>query len=206
MIVADETILTQVGVSEKGSSLMTIKIKTQRLLLRAFVATDLDDYYEVVGDAQSAKAAGFEYAHSKEDAVYILKQAMKSPTAFAIVERASNRVIGSVGLYPRVGRNGEQQTDEFELGYILNPSYSGRGYMTEACMALIKATFEQTAITTLWASFIQGNQASKRVLEKLGFYYVDTFQHSATALYQPGAVEMMYRLDKTPLAIKEDSV
>lgn len=173
-----------------------ITIQTERLAIRQFVASDLDDYYAIVGDPVNAKAAGFQYAHHKEDAAYLLRSAMMQGMVFAIVVSATQRVIGSIGLYPRITPNGEQEKGAAELGYVLNRSYWGNGYMTEAASGLIKTVFEQQLLDTIWASCLAENQQSKRVLEKLGFYYVDRFKHSDHALYQPGATEMIYRLDR----------
>lgn len=173
-----------------------ISIKTERLTIRQFVESDLDDYYAIVGDAQSAKTAGFQYAHRKTDAAYMLRSAISQGMVFAIVETMTQRVIGSIGLYPRIASSGEQEEDSAEIGYVLNRSYWGQGYMTEAAKALIKTVFDQQLLTTIWASFLDDNLGSKGVLEKLGFYYVDRFTHSPHALYQPGKTEVVYRLDR----------
>ncbi|GAX04926.1 N-acetyltransferase [Secundilactobacillus pentosiphilus] len=170
-------------------------IHTQRLMMRQFVASDLDDYYAIVGDQENAKAAGFQYARRREDADYLLQTAIKQEMVFAIVERVTQRVIGSIGLYPKLAENGERERGAAEIGYVLNRSYWGQGYMTEAAAGLVKAVFNQQLLQTIWASFLSENTRSKRVLEKLGFHYFDEFTHSKYALYQPGKVEVVYRLD-----------
>ncbi|MTV81868.1 GNAT family N-acetyltransferase [Secundilactobacillus folii] len=174
---------------------MMENIQTKRLLLRPFVESDLADFYAFVGDAQSAHSAGFQYAHSESDAAYMLKSLTKKKI-FAIVELRTQRVIGSIGLYPRMGNDGLQEPRTADLGYVLNRSYWGQGYMTEAGQALIKALFDQNELDTIWASHLQDNQRSKRVIQKLGFHYVDAFTHSQTALFQPGATELIYRRDR----------
>lgn len=171
------------------------KIQTQRLTMRQFAASDLDDYYAIVGDQENAKAAGFQYAHHKADADYLLRSAIKQKMVFAIVETLTQRVIGSIGLYPKLAENGEQERHAAEIGYVLNRDYWGQGYMTEAAAGLIKAVSDHQLLQTIWASFLSDNTRSKRVLEKLGFHYFGEFTHSQYALYQPGKVEVIYRLD-----------
>ncbi|MCH5462793.1 GNAT family N-acetyltransferase [Lactobacillus sp. LC28-10] len=173
-----------------------LMIKTERLTIRQFVESDLDDYYAIVGDVDSARAAGFQYAHRKADAAYMLRSAISQGMVFAIVETVTQRVIGSIGLYPRIASSGEQEEDSAEIGYVLNQSYWGQGYMTEAAESLIRTVFDQRLLKTIWASFLEDNLRSKGVLEKLGFYYVDRFTHSPHALYEPGKTEVIYRRDR----------
>lgn len=173
-----------------------ISIQTERLTIRQFVESDLDDYYAIVGDPENAKEAGFQYAHHKTDAAYLLRSAIKQGMVFAIVETLTQRVIGSIGLYPRIADNGEREEQAAEIGYVLNRIYWGQGYMTEAADALIKTVFAHQLVSTIWASFLEDNQRSKRVLEKVGFHYVDQFTHSKHDFYQPGQTEVVYRIDR----------
>jgi len=173
-----------------------ISIQTERLMIRQFVESDLDDYYDIVKDRENAKAAGFQYAHQKTDAAYLLHSAITQGMIFAIVETSTQRVVGSIGFYPKIASNGEQAEDAAELGYVLNRSYWGKGYMTEAVQNLIKVVFDRQLLNTIWASILDDNTRSKHVLEKSGFHYVDTFTHSEHALYQPGKTEIIYRLDR----------
>ncbi len=76
-----------------------ISIQTERLMIRQFVESDLDDYYDIVKDRENAKAAGFQYAHQKTDAAYLLHAASYySGMIFAIVETSTQRVVGSIGF------------------------------------------------------------------------------------------------------------
>lgn len=173
-----------------------ITIHTERLMIRQFVESDLDDYYAIVKDRENAKAAGFQYAHHKADAAYLLHAAIVQGMVFAIVEASTQRVIGSIGFYPKIAPNGEQAEDTAELGYVLNRLYWGKGYMTEAVQQLIKVVFDQQLLKTIWASILDDNTKSRRVLEKSGFHYVDTFTHPEHALYQPGKTEIIFRRDR----------
>lgn len=175
---------------------MTLELTTARLLLRPFVESDLTDYFDIVKNPQSAKAAGFQYARNLEDAHYLLKQAMRQGLVMAVVERTTSRVIGSIGFYDRITPEGEVAAQECDLGYVLNEAYWGKGYMTEAGQALIHAAFSRQRYDVIWASFLKDNAASQRVLVKLGFHYVDEFQHPQNALYQPGQTEIIYQLTR----------
>jgi [ribosomal protein S5]-alanine N-acetyltransferase len=78
-----------------------------------------------------------------------------------------------------------------ELGYHLVPSCWGKGLATEACAAVIQYAFTELDASALFAGHHPENDASRRVLLKLGFHY------TGDAFYEPnGWVEPQYLLQK----------
>jgi RimJ/RimL family protein N-acetyltransferase len=63
---------------------------------------------------------------------------------------------------------------EIEIGFMTAPSAWGKGYATEAARALVEAVFALTRAERILASARAENPASRRVLEKCGFAYVDS--------------------------------
>jgi RimJ/RimL family protein N-acetyltransferase len=55
-----------------------------------------------------------------------------------------------------------------ELGYVMNKSFQGKGYMTETVRAIIHWAFQQTNIYRVYATTSVDNLASQRVMEKVG--------------------------------------
>jgi [ribosomal protein S5]-alanine N-acetyltransferase len=55
-----------------------------------------------------------------------------------------------------------------ELGYWLAASAWGQGYATEATRAAVAFGFEELSLARIYAQVLAGNEASLRVLEKLG--------------------------------------
>jgi RimJ/RimL family protein N-acetyltransferase len=53
----------------------------------------------------------------------------------------------------------------------------GQGYATEAAVALVDMTFDNSDATTIAAILEPANQASKRVLQKLGFRLDGQYLH-----------------------------
>jgi RimJ/RimL family protein N-acetyltransferase len=87
----------------------------------------------------------------------------------AVVRRdAPDVLLGTVSLrrYARDRRA--------ELGYWLAASAWGRGYATEAVAAMIELGFRQLALARIYAQVFAGNDASMRVLEKLGMVHEGT--------------------------------
>jgi RimJ/RimL family protein N-acetyltransferase len=64
---------------------------------------------------------------------------------------------------------GKMPDGDIEIGYFLKRSAWGKGYATEACERLIQMAFEESPLTEIVANFDEGNVASRKVLEKLGF-------------------------------------
>jgi ribosomal-protein-alanine N-acetyltransferase len=60
---------------------------------------------------------------------------------------------------------------EVELRYALDEPYWGRGYATEAARAAVRYGLERAGWDPIVAAIIPGNEASRRVLEHLGFEY-----------------------------------
>ena len=55
-----------------------------------------------------------------------------------------------------------------ELGYVMNKSFQGKGYMTETVRAIIHWAFQQPNIYRVFATTSVDNIASQRVMEKVG--------------------------------------
>jgi RimJ/RimL family protein N-acetyltransferase len=66
----------------------------------------------------------------------------------------------------------EPQSDGSDLGYWLGEPYWGRGYVTEAVSELVDRIFAIPTTVVIRSAFFEGNAASWRVQEKLGFEIV----------------------------------
>lgn len=83
---------------------------------------------------------------------------------FAVV--ADRKHIGGIGVYIR-GNKGTA-----ELSWILEKSYHGKGYATEAAGAVMDFAKEQLSIQYFVAHCDIENKASQNVMRKLGFHCV----------------------------------
>jgi len=75
-----------------------------------------------------------------------------------------NEVVGSVSL-----KNISHSMGYAEIGYGIAESHHRRGIATAAVSLLVDKVFAETALRKLIAFVHDENQASRRVLEKLGF-------------------------------------
>ncbi|WP_276938076.1 GNAT family N-acetyltransferase [Ferrimicrobium acidiphilum] len=76
---------------------------------------------------------------------------------------ASSVVIGDISLQLTSAndRNGE-------IGWVLNPKYSGKGYATEAAHGVLHIAFDELGVRRLVARIDARNQSSLRLAERLG--------------------------------------
>ncbi|GLW30100.1 GNAT family N-acetyltransferase [Actinoplanes regularis] len=80
-----------------------------------------------------------------------------------IEEAGTGRLVGDVILFwhSRLHRGGE-------IGYMINPEFSGRGYATEAAQAMLKLGFEDLGLHRIIGRIDERNEPSARVLRRLG--------------------------------------
>ncbi|MEM7269462.1 MAG: GNAT family protein [Pseudomonadota bacterium] len=84
---------------------------------------------------------------------------------FFIFDRASDAFLGAVTL-DNIRRGPAQMGT---VGYWMNQSASGQGYMTEALSALVEWAFRDLGLSRIEAGCLPENEGSKRVLEGAGF-------------------------------------
>jgi RimJ/RimL family protein N-acetyltransferase len=98
----------------------------------------------------------------------------------AIVHRATQTLIGCVGLVPYLApfdqipelRDAERpsgfSTPEVGMFWVIDPEQQRRGYATEAAQALVDFAFRQLRAKRLVATTEYANTASQGVMRKLG--------------------------------------
>ena len=74
----------------------------------------------------------------------------------------NNSLIGGVGL-------SLEEDNDWDLGFWIGQGHWGKGYATEAAMALIQYVNKEFNLKQINACYIKGNTGSSNVLMKLGF-------------------------------------
>jgi len=67
----------------------------------------------------------------------------------------------------------------FEIGYWVRTPYTGKGYASESANALIRFAFDFLKAGKVTIAHAEGNDASARVIEKLGFVKEGVFKKDA---------------------------
>ncbi|HKS29827.1 MAG TPA: GNAT family N-acetyltransferase [Pyrinomonadaceae bacterium] len=160
-------------------------LQTNRLIIRAWTLDDAEALFEICRDPEVMLHIGTGKPYqSINDARRFLRWAASYQEEngfcrWAVVERASQKIIGSCG-FVRLERSGE-----IELGYLFARRVWGKGYATEAASACIRHGFERLRFAEVIALTDTGHDASQRVLEKIGFTYrgVENYDGQSDAVY-----------------------
>ena len=142
-------------------------LETPRLKLRPYTEADIPELLPLIGTREvAATTLRIAHPYTEQDANAFLELA-KDPDKLwlAITLRSDGRQIGGVGL--RV----EKQHQHAELGYWLGVPFWGHGYATEAAADILRYGFETLALHRIFASHFKHNQASGRILKKIGMKY-----------------------------------
>jgi RimJ/RimL family protein N-acetyltransferase len=76
------------------------------------------------------------------------------------------------------GLNATETPHVYKTGYWGAKQYLGQGYATEATKAIIDYGFEHHGAQEIQIAYYEGNEASRRVIEKCGFEFVKTLPKS----------------------------
>ena len=143
-------------------------IETPRLLLRHFVAEDLDALAALMANADFMRFSSGVFTR-EETASFFFDRVIAParaglPSQFALILREEKRLIGYCGFFRQV----VDDVDEIEIGYRLHPDYWNRGLATEAARAVRDYAFEVLKLERVISLIHPENHASRRVTEKNG--------------------------------------
>ncbi len=157
-----------------------VTLRTERLTLRPWRETDLQDLYEYARVDGVGQMAGWTPHRDIGESREILDMFIREKKTFAL--EYEGKAVGSLGiemynekLYPELdalrGR---------EIGYVLSKDYWGRGLMPEAVRAAIGYLFDDVKLDFILVGHFDWNRQSARVIEKCGFRYIRTVPFETT--------------------------
>lgn len=92
-----------------------------------------------------------------------------------------------------------EEKNTWALAFWTNPEYWGNGYATEGAKRAIQFAFSVLGAEKIWAGVGKWNQASCRVLEKLGMVYCRDNDHGYESWGEPVATR---EYELTPIGIR----
>lgn len=144
-------------------------LRTGRLVLRPFENDDAADLLRVFAEPDVVRywsSGAWTDIAQAEAMIAEARQAYRDGglARYAIALADTNRLIGICNL-----RGFFEQNRRCELGYALGRAYWGQGFAAEALEALLGHAFYVLDINRIEADIDPRNEASARLLEKLGF-------------------------------------
>lgn len=148
------------------------KIKTQRLLLRPVTLADSVDMYEYASDEETTYFVFERHASMEKTEEAIVECFLTDPFGkYGIEVKETGKLIGTIDL--RV----KDENHRAIMGYALNKTYHGKGYMTEAAEALLAYAFETLKLDCVAALYDERNEVSGKVMERIGMQREGVMRH-----------------------------
>jgi [ribosomal protein S5]-alanine N-acetyltransferase len=145
-------------------------IETERLVLRPFAYEDMPDYKAFFTDPDVQRYLGgipipMDAKSERQWVDNINGRCLKAKLVFTwcIELKETGRVIGRCDL------GGFVLKSMADIAYYLSKDYWNKGFISEAVNAVICFGFERLGLHRIQATVMPENEASIRVLEKVGF-------------------------------------
>ncbi|WP_136055748.1 GNAT family protein [Microbacterium sp. K24] len=156
---------------------MEALVRTERLQIRAMTESDIDAMWEWRRLPEVNRWLGL-----APDTLEAFRERYRAPERLAAMHLVELLPEGGEGdLVPigdimiKIGDGwaqlevADQAKDvEAELGWVLDPAYTGKGYATEAIRAVIDVCFGALGLRRVHAGCFADNEPSWRLMERLG--------------------------------------
>ncbi len=172
-----------------------VTLEGPRLTLRPWRQADLGSLFAINGDPESMRHFPATMTRAESDA-----WAERMQTHFevhgwgfwVVEERGGAPFVGVVGLM-RVPWEA-RFTPAVEIGWRISPGHRRRGYAEEAARMALEFGFGTLGLKEIVAFTTPGNEASRRLMERLGMVADGGFDHPRLAEGHPLRWHLLYRL------------
>lgn len=159
---------------------MKIFVQTPRLTLRELQFSDAVGMFEMDSDPEVHKYLGTKpfvnIKQSREQIEFVRNQYKTNGIGrWAVTETSSGLFLGWSGL-KLVKDPVNSHILFYDVGYRFMRKHWGKGYATESAKAAIKYGFEVLKLKDIFGIVDIKNDVSKKVLEKAGLSWVETFE------------------------------
>jgi RimJ/RimL family protein N-acetyltransferase len=176
-------------------------LETRRLLLRPWGEAEIPEVFKICQDPEVQRWTTVPSPYRMKDAEWFVRNHTPNgfqtgdEATFGIFVKDTGQVAGAIGLGGITRSAAVCGVRTAEIGYWANPDTRGRGYVTEGVREVVRWGFEELNLGRVtWQAF-DGNVASRRVIEKVGFTIIGRQRRSHT---HRGALRDMWLADILP--------
>lgn len=160
-------------------------IQTERIRFSKWSDDDLTFATQLWGDSEVTRFICATGMFTEQAIIERLKTEIQNDNLYHVqywplFELSTGKFIGCCGLRPFKSEN-----RCYEIGFHLCKEFWGMGYAWEAANATIAYGFNTLKADKLYAGHHPYNEASKKLLTKLGFQYRGNNFYEPTGLYHP---------------------
>ena len=145
-------------------------LETERLYLRKFSINDEEHLFKLNLDEDVIKYTGDSAFKSVEEAKIFLENynhyQLYGFGRWAVIDKKSEEFLGWCGL------KFSEELNEVDLGFRFFRKYWNKGFATESSLACLKFGFSELNLDKIVGRAMLANQASIKVLEKIGMQFV----------------------------------
>jgi ribosomal-protein-alanine N-acetyltransferase len=146
-------------------------LETERLYLRPMRVSDAPDMYDYARREEVTRYLLWRPhadVHYTRSYLEYLAGRYRTGTCYewAVISKADNKMIGTCGF-----SSIDTANNTAELGYVLHPDYWGCGIAAEAARRTLHFGFQVLGLHRTEARYMVENEASRRVMEKLGMRF-----------------------------------
>jgi RimJ/RimL family protein N-acetyltransferase len=144
-------------------------LTTERLIIRALTADDLERHHALFSDPEVVRYlyfGPFDRAAAQEHLAR--RSIVELPEEggwinFGVEVKGEGNLIGELAMGFISATH-----QHYEVGYVFDPAYAGRGYATEGAAMIVELAFSGLGAHRVSGRLDARNDPSARVLEKLG--------------------------------------
>ena len=175
----------------------TPRLRTERLLLREWLASDLEAYAALNADPAVREFFPERLTRAQSDAqiaVFADHFAQHGFGMWALELVATGEFIGFTGM--DLATYDAHFAPAIEVGWRLARDAWGHGYATEAALAALAFAFDQLESGEIVACTVPANRRSRAVMERLAMTHDprEDFDHPEVAAGHPLCRHVLYRL------------
>lgn len=145
-------------------------LETARLIVRRFRDEDLETFLDIRNDPEVARYQSWESVSTSLGRAFIKDMKRLEPGLpdewfqFAVEHKETGELIGDCAL-----KVDGADPPQAEIGYTLARAYQGKGLAQEMVSAVLALAFSQFNVHRVIAQLDVRNDASAKLLERLGF-------------------------------------
>ena len=178
---------------------MNIHIETPRLLIREMRPEDEGAMFAMDSEPEVHQYLGgkpyTDIQQSRDNIAFIRQQyADHGIGRWAVELKDSREFIGWTG-FKRMVEKVNGHIGHLDFGYRHARKFWRRGYAYEAAKAALDYGMGTLGFRDIYAMTDVDNQGSRRILEKLGFRFVEIFPYDGAGLWLQGVPTTWYCLD-----------
>ena len=162
-------------VLEIAAAIIPMPIITPRLIIRPVLPGDGQEVHEAVAETWDDLHRWMLWAKTAPEPVDATEENVRAAFAkfmlredfrMVAIEKARGRMAVFTGIH-----RFDWEIRRMEIGYWTRKNLQGQGLATESTIALARYAFSALNARTVAICHADGNEASRRVIERIGFHY-----------------------------------